>query len=244
MTGGVVRTAELRIMANASATITDDVAAAVIDAGDVLVEGTLQMNHGQVQADNLAVAPGSSGGGGGRVEIGLGGATGGGQFGNFILDGSAVLAGTLQLYLIDGFTPTLGDDFALISALSILGAFESVEGLALTENIGLTLDYSSTALLLLARWLGDASGDNFVGSDDLSIILARWNQQATAGVWLEGDLDGDGFVGSNDLSIVLNHWNQDQSPDVAGLLAPEPGAAGMLLMLGAGLVLRRWRPVV
>ena len=51
--------------------------------------------------------------------------------------------------------------------------------------------------------VGDASGDGFVGVDDLLIVIAGWN---CGGEGCPGDVDGDLFVGVDDLLIVIANW--------------------------------------
>jgi hypothetical protein len=76
---------------------------------------------------------------------------------------------------------------------------------------------------------GDANGDNKVDINDLTIVLANYNQ---SGVWGTGDFNADGNIDINDLTIVLSNYNQTYS--ASGIHAvPEPGA---LTLLAAGLL--------
>ena len=56
-------------------------------------------------------------------------------------------------------------------------------------------------------------GDDFVGVDDLNIILANWGDTVPVGDFSQGDVSGpsgvsDGFVGSEDLNAVLIDWGK------------------------------------
>ena len=53
---------------------------------------------------------------------------------------------------------------------------------------------------------GDANLDGKVDINDLTIVLAHYNQ--TGMTWAEGEFTGDGTVDINDLTIVLAHYNQ------------------------------------
>ena len=56
---------------------------------------------------------------------------------------------------------------------------------------------------------GDLNEDQYVGLDDLQLILGDWNKQVFTGDPLQiGDLTLDGIVGLDDLQIVLNNWGQ------------------------------------
>ena len=73
-------------------------------------------------------------------------------------------------------------------------------------------DYAFT----FTRLTGDASGDGFIGQDDLDTVLGAWGSSVTPGD--PGDLTGDGFVGQDDLDTVLGNWGQSVAP-------PPPAAA-------------------
>ena len=63
-------------------------------------------------------------------------------------------------------------------------------------------------LLDLALLPGDANGDGKVDINDLTIVLANYNQSiGTNGRGL-GDFNADQKVDINDLTIVLAHYNQ------------------------------------
>ena len=106
-----------------------------------------------------------------------------------------------------------------------------------TENGLIVVDASaaySTALLP-----GDFNADGFVGIDDLTLVLARWNQPVTPGDEWQGDTTNDGFVGIDDLNAVLGNWNSGTPPSAeTSPIVPEPATATMIFFAGC-VCLRR-----
>jgi hypothetical protein len=76
---------------------------------------------------------------------------------------------------------------------------------------------------------GDANEDGRVDINDLTIVLAHYNQ--TGMVWTQGEFTGDGTVDINDLTIVLANYGWTGT--YAGVMkaVPEPAS---LVLLGAG----------
>ena len=62
------------------------------------------------------------------------------------------------------------------------------------------------AMILKATLPGDANLDGKVDINDLTIVLASYNQTRMS--WNTGDFNNDGKVDINDLTIVLTHYNQ------------------------------------
>jgi len=150
----------------------------------------------------------------------------------------ASLAGLLDVSLIGGYVPTIGDTYEIITAGSgISGVFNTIDFPAI-PNIGLRVNYTPSTVELIAGLLGDLDGDGFVGINDLNIVLAAWNNNVTPGVWLLGDPSGDGFIGIDDLNQVLGNWNAGTPPLAeASSVNPEPGV--MIVMTLGGLTLVR-----
>jgi len=63
---------------------------------------------------------------------------------------SCVLNGDLDIALIDGFTPSLGDSFEVLTCGSLTGGFAMIHGLALGGGLMLQPIYSANSLTLVA----------------------------------------------------------------------------------------------
>jgi autotransporter-associated beta strand protein len=88
---------------------------------------------------------------------------------------------------------------------------------------------------------GDAVLDGKVDVNDLTIVLAHYNQ--TGMTWTQGEFTGDGRVDVNDLTIVLAHYNQTVGSSAGGVIkaVPEPCTLGLLAAGLAGLLAFAWR---
>ena len=84
---------------------------------------------------------------------------------------------------------------------------------------------------------GDANLDGKVDINDLTIVLAHYNQSVGMS-WGTGDFTGSGKVDINDLTIVLAHYNQSVGASLgAGFSAvPEPGSLLLLALAAIGLL--------
>jgi hypothetical protein len=76
---------------------------------------------------------------------------------------------------------------------------------------------------------GDANEDGRVDINDLTIVLAHYNQ--TGMTWTQGEFTGDGTVDINDLTIVLSNYGWTGTYSGVMKAVPEPAS---LVLLGAG----------
>ena len=170
--------------------------------------------------------------------------------------GSASLAGTLSVSLIDDFLPSTphptfggdGDTLLVMTADQIGGAFESFSGLDYddAEETGriFRVDQMPTFVTLTAfqAAYGDSNMDRQLNSTDLFAILGagKYNHpELGPASWLEGDYSGDDLVNSTDLFLILATGKYNQGPyslsaSTASVQAvPEPSA---FALAAAGLV--------
>ena len=152
------------------------------------------------------------------------------------------LAGTLDVDLINGFEPSPGDVFDLFNFADSDGEFDTV--LLPDLEAGLSWDatglYTEGVLLVLAELIpGDLNGDGMVGSLDLDIVRAHWEETVDPGCLLCGDPSGDGIVGSADLDIVRANWGAG----MAAASVPEPSILWLVIAGVAFTTFRRnrWR---
>ncbi len=100
------------------------------------------------------------------------------------------------------------------------------------------------ALIVRPYLPGDANLDGQVDINDLTIVLANYDQ--TGQTWGTGEFTGDGTVDINDLTIVLAHYGQSVGSSAAGNVSavPEPSVAALLatgLAGAAAAIYGLWR---
>jgi hypothetical protein len=86
----------------------------------------------------------------GTLVIDIGGLTVGTQYSRLVVSGAAVLNGTLEVNMINGFLPSLGDAFSIMTFNSSSGSFSAVTGNHLANGLVLVPRYSTTNVTLVA----------------------------------------------------------------------------------------------
>lgn len=139
------------------------------------------------------------------MEIEIGGATPGTQFDQVVVHTAASLGGTLDLRLINGFVPSPTQNFVILEAGTISGAFANVASggrLAITGGGGtFRVSYGSGSpfdptQVVLSEFGGcpsDFNGDGFVNGDDFDAFVLAF----VAGT-IDADFNSDGFVTADD----------------------------------------------
>jgi T5SS/PEP-CTERM-associated repeat protein len=201
-----------------------NVGAIVPAAGSVLIgtggivsgTGTIK---GAVVNNSGAVQPGASAGllhitgpytqaAGGALQIEIGGTTRGTQYDALLADGQASLGGTLQVSLINSFTPALNNSFDILDALSITGPFATISVPALSGSLAWdTLQLYTTGQLIVGL-PGDYNHDNTVNAADYIVWrISPYHTQAQYDLWranfgavasLAGDYNNNGAVDAAD----------------------------------------------
>jgi T5SS/PEP-CTERM-associated repeat protein len=102
--------------------LSGDVTGAGDFGGNITFSGTYSPGNSPAEVEFEDFALGSSA----ILEIQLGGTRAGGDFDLLVASGQALLDGTLEVALIDGFEPAPGDTFEFLRASAISGAFQRV----------------------------------------------------------------------------------------------------------------------
>ncbi len=219
----------------------------VLDGGDeVLIEdGATVMGAGTVRSpvfveNNGKLRPGLSPGelliegpfaqtGSGSLFIEVGGLVPATGHDLLTVTGAADLGGTLEISLINGFLPQIGDEVTFLTASG--GVLDEFDALLVPNVSGLILEvmYRSQSVVLRvsssAPVPGDADGDGDVDAFDLGI----WQTQfGMTGEDVSADFDDDGDVDAFDLGL----WQTNFGTGVDATV-PEPATVAILLAAAA-----------
>ena len=107
---------------------------------NVQADGTYTVAPG-VTIDNLQAA-------GGILDISIGGTTAGTKYDQLNISKTASLNGTLNVNVVNGFVPTVGQTFTILNAASTTGTFSTVTGLAINSTEHFTVTYNSNDVVL------------------------------------------------------------------------------------------------
>ena len=178
---------------------------------------------------------------GATLGIELGGVTPGTGYDVLGAGGQATLAGTLDISLIDGFSPSPGDLFTVLTADGgIVGTFDTVNLPPLDPVVGMNVIYNlrNVTLAVTAQLLlGDANNDGQVTGADLIAVQQNFGDVGLADGLLLGDANDDGQVTGADLISVQQNFGNTLGPAGAGV--PEPASCVALLLVALSLAMKR-----
>jgi T5SS/PEP-CTERM-associated repeat protein len=129
-----------------------------------------------------------------------------GSFDALAVSQTAQIGGSLLVSLVDGFIPAAGDSFTIVSAGTLLGAFESVTLPELGPSLTWQTTQDGSELVLQAIGSGDLDGNGTVNIADFLSLLKSWGPCPSKGD-CPADLDGDGEVGIADFLLLLAAWD-------------------------------------
>jgi hypothetical protein len=219
------------------------------DAADVDVvlenQGRIELGSLVGQTDGLAFQQSASG----ELAIDLGG-TGLDNFDRMPLTGEAQLGGTLDLGLVGGFVPALGQTFNILSATGgVSGFFADVDQPSgLPAGLLLDIVYSPTLvqLTVVDDLAGDYNRNGLVDAADFVVWREKQGQAVTR--FSSADGNGDGTVDTDDYNVWRSHFGQaasgthlGESLQYSGGAVPEPGTCGLLVLCLGVCWLVRWQ---
>jgi T5SS/PEP-CTERM-associated repeat protein len=162
------------------------------------------------------------------LEIELGGLTAGTQYDRVTVAESAVLGGSLEVSLINGFTPALGSSFQILTASQgITGAFVNSMLPSLATGLGWNVDYTATGVQLsvitATQQPGDFNNDGRVDGRDLLL-------------WQRGGSPNPGST--SDLAEWKSNYG-DSGLTAASTAVPEPSSLVLVVLTSVLAVIYR-----
>ncbi len=208
------------------------------------VGGNLVNSSGTVAPGNspgmLTIDGNYDQGSGGTLAIEIGGIQAGVDFDVLNVLGDTSLAGTLSVSLIDGFTPSGGNTFKVLTAGGELTDAGLTLGGSGAASFTMSIDTTNDWITLLAAGTGggltgDYSGNGVVDAADYTLF--RDNLGADSGVLQNNDIAGVIDVGH------YNQWKQNFGTSGTGSSAavPEPASLVLLLLIGHAAFALRYR---
>ena len=208
----------------------------IVNSGGVLGGGG--SIGGDVQNSGGTVAPGNSPGtltvdgnynqgSGGTLAIEIGGTQPGVEHDVLNVLGDASLAGTLSVSLIDGFTPSGGNTFKVLTASGELTDAGLTLGGSAAASFTVSVDTTNDWIMLMtagAGLAGDYSGNGVVDAADYTIF--RDNLGGDSAV-----LGGNGSGAATVVQADYDLWKQNFGSSGTGSSAAVPEPTAVLLVL-------------
>lgn len=195
----------------------------VLPGGNALFLGDLIFTSAGAGAGDFGSESGggAAGGGGASLVLGIDPENPGGASSHVDVSGVANLSGTLVLSLEDGFSSLVGQTLNLITAGSVVGAFDSIQLPPVPNDLDVGLVYTPTGLSMQISSIpegipGDFNNDGVVDSGDYTV----W-RDGLGSLYTQADYD-----------TWKSHFGQQQVPGSGSLAgaAPEPSALLLLLI--------------
>jgi T5SS/PEP-CTERM-associated repeat protein len=143
------------------------------------------------------------------------------SFDRLLVTFNAMLAGTLTVNLIDGFMPSIGQMFTILTADNVIGEFDT-EPFPTASNFGFDVIYNaqSVVLLVVSALSGDYNGNGTVDAADYTL----WRDNLGSGTSLAND-DTAG-VGQDDYDRWKTNFGQTAGVGATSRAAHSPPRLG------------------
>jgi autotransporter-associated beta strand protein len=171
------------------------------------------------------------------------------------VDSTSTVTPNGVLQLVANILPADLVPMTLFTASSVVGIFDTVEGVQQPSNRALAVTYTATTIVATKTLPGDANVDGKVDFGDLLNLAS--NYETTSRSWATGDFSGDGATNFTDLLLLAQNYgtnltgqfgssaamqanfSADWARAVEMAAVPEP--ATVMLVPGLWLLTRRRR---
>ncbi len=234
----------IQVSAGSSAVFFGTLTGGTTGSGTVFLEGDMDPGTSPGVADfdgDVAFGPQARY----RAELASANGVAGNDHDQINITTNVALDGTLDITLLNSFTPNYSDTFDILTYGTRSGVFQQVTGHFISPvlALGQFYDDANGVLQLLATAPGDANGDLIVNISDFGLLAGNFNQPGT---WETGDFDGNGITNINDFGLLAANFNGDFNDLAAaaesfGITFPEPGTVMLIIcsLMGMGGSQRR-----
>jgi cyclophilin family peptidyl-prolyl cis-trans isomerase len=182
----------------------------------------------------------------GTLVIDLRGTTVDTDYDQLVVNGTAKLAGTLKVTLLNGFSPLPGNQFTILTATTKTGSFQSFDLPTTIPGYFWNLDSTATALKLVMVG-GDFNADGAVDAGDYT--LWRNSLGSSVAAFTGADASGNGVVDAADYAIWRSYFGRVALPSGGGGSGalgaggvPEPSSIFLAVLAGGvGVLIARRR---
>ena len=172
-----------------------------------------------------------------NLEIEIEGTSKGSQYDSLDISGLADLGGSLEISFLNGFLPSAGDTFEIITASSVSDTFDALVLPSLPGDLLWFVNYDATSVNLVSTYAGDFDEDGDVDDDDL--IAWEGGFGSAPAVHMTGDANADVLAGGFDFLVWQRQFGMVGGAPAVAAVVPEP--CGITLSILGGLLLVGWR---
>jgi hypothetical protein len=156
-----------------------------------------------------------------------------------VVDGNVLLDGELNVSFLGGFMPVLGETFNIISAGTVSGSFDVVQGSPMPEGLMLDVKYMPTfvQLAVVAALMGDYNKNGVVDAADYVLWRSTLGDSVTPSSGADGN--GNGMIDNLDYDVWRANFGFTATSGAAALgraaetNIPEPATC---LLLGVAIL--------
>ena len=155
--------------------------------GTLTVDGNLVMNNARYEVELAGITPAS--------------------YDHLIITQTATVSGVIAPALIDGYIPTVGETFTILTANTITGTFSSIDLSAVGGWRTFQVSYFPTSIVLTAQ---AAAYSSYAAWRSNMFTVAEQADPSISGI--HADADGDGIVNFMEYTHALRAKVPDEAP--------------------------------
>jgi hypothetical protein len=184
--------------------------------------------------------------GGSSLSVQLAGTTPSSEHDQLAVTGTAMLGGTMEVSLLNGFAPARDDAFVILTAGNVIGTFDDLLLPALAGDLAWKVLYETDSVSLISYLPGDFNRDRTTDAADYVMWRKTLGQMVTIGSGADSDFDGQ--ITQADYDMWRANFGRT-SASGAGALAgkhqsgvPEPSILAMTTIGLSVAAACRWQP--